>query len=329
MIPPIRIACPSLAFFVLASLGCQPSANEAAGQDDVATLPGARGDETPAQAMDRLWADWNDPVKQKVEPFRVFDNLSYVGIDFASAWVIETSEGLILIDTLWGDWVTHIEDGIRALGLDPNDIEIVLATHAHFDHHGGNAHFKKTYGAQVGMTEADWQLSEQEPSDPRFAAPAVPRDLVLADGDTVTLGDTTITTYVTPGHTEGVLSLDFEVRDGSDTYRAFTFGGVGLNFSTVARTESYLESVARIRALNAEGERRISVNVSNHAGVGQVFARRDQLAARAGGDPHPFVDPEGYVAWLDRIEAAAEEKLEQEKAAEAAADAEGAAEAEP
>ena len=255
-------------------------------------------------------------MKQKVEPFRIFDNLSYVGIEWVSCYVLETSDGLILIDTLYGDFMQHAVDGIRELGLDPADIEIVLATHGHFDHDGGMKFWKDEYGAQIGMTEADWLMSERQTAGSRFAYPTIPRDLVLADGGTVTLGDTTIRTYVTPGHTEGVLSLDFFVHDGDDTYRAFTFGGVGLNFSGVARTESYLASVARIRALH--GQSPISVNVSNHPGVGTVFERRDRLAARAEGAPHPFVDPDGYGPWLDEIEAAAQVKLEEERRAASA-----------
>lgn len=257
------------------------------------------------------WAAWNAP-EQAIAPFRVFDNLSFIGLGWVSMWVIETSEGLILVDTLYGDWGEHGVDGLRALGLDPADIKIVLATHGHFDHAGAIAHFKQEYGAQIGMTEADWELSEQPATDPRFAYETTPRDLVLADGDVVTLGDTSITVRVTPGHTEGVLSLDFEVRDGDARHRAFTFGGVGLNFDGVPRTESYLDSVARIRAWHEEQP--IEVNVPNHPTVGDVLGRRDRLAERGEGDPHPFVDPEGYSAWLDEIEAAAEEKLAEEQA---------------
>lgn len=276
-------------------------------------------EDVPAEASAPLddpfaatWAAWNAP-EQAIPPFRVFDNLSYVGLGWVSMWVLETSDGLVLIDTLYGDWIEHGLDGLRALGLDPADVKIVLATHGHFDHAGGIAFFKNELGAQIGMTEADWLLSEQPATDPRFAYETIERDLVLEDGEVVTLGDTSITVRVTPGHTEGVLSLDFEVRDGDARHRAFTFGGVGLNFSGVPRTESYLDSVARIRALHEE--RAIEVNVPNHPGVGDVLGRRDRLAERRDGDPHPFVDPEGYAAWLDRIEAAAQDKLIEERTA--------------
>jgi metallo-beta-lactamase class B len=132
-------------------------------------------------------------------------------------------------------------------------------------------------------------------------------DLVITDGQSVTLGNTTITFYVTPGHTPGVLSMAFPVRDGDETHNAFMFGGMGLNFSGVDRTEMYLDSVDRVQAM--EG---IDVNITNHEGAGRIFARADVLANRGPGDPHPFVDPEGFYAWLDTLEVNAEAKLVEE-----------------
>ncbi len=291
--------------------GCAAPSDEEASADD---SPEATSASPTPLSLDERWELWNDPSRQKVEAFRIFDNLSYVGLQWVSCYVLETSEGLILIDALYGDFAEHAEDGIRALGLDPADIKMVLVTHGHFDHSGGIKHFKDTYGAQIGMTAEDWVLAESEPSDPRFAFPQIERDLVIEDGQQISLGDTTLTAYVTPGHTEGVLSLDFEVRDGEQTHRAFTFGGVGLNFSGMDRTEAYLASVARIRSLSADGERPISVNVPNHPEVGQMFERRDRAATREPGDPHPFVDPEGYAAWLQDIDSAARQKLVEEMA---------------
>jgi metallo-beta-lactamase class B len=138
--------------------------------------------------------------------------------------------------------------------------------------------------------------------------------MVLDDGDSLKVGDTMIKFYVTPGHTEGVLSMEFPVRDGETVYRAFVFGGVGLNFSGVSRTQSYIESVRRIQDMMAEPHP-IQVNISNHPGPGQIFDRRDRLRVRQEGDPHPYVDPEGYRAWLDQLLRDAEEKLETERAA--------------
>ena len=291
----------------LGALAC--GGGEAAPQaaDDAAEADATPAE--PAESFDPEGADLNDPVAQRVEPFQIFDNLYYVGIDWVSCYLLVTTDGLILIDALYGDHIDTAIDGIRRLGYDPADLKYVLATHGHFDHVGGAARFQETYGARVGMTEADWELAETPPGNPDYEIDVPVRDMVVADGDTLELGDTEIRFYVTPGHTEGVLSMEFPVRDGGEEHRAFVFGGVGLNFEGVHRTNLYLDSVARIGRLAAEDGNPIDVNVTNHASMGRIFERAEQLASRAEGDAHPFVDPEGYVAWLAELQKNAEEKL--------------------
>ncbi len=262
-----------------------------------------------AEGEDDGWGLRNDPVAQRVEPFQIFDNLYYVGIDWVSSYLLVTTDGLILIGSLYGDFIDNVIDGIRAVGFDPSDLKYVLVTHGHFDHVGGAARFQETYGARVGMTEADWELAEQPPSDPRYEIDVPVHDMVIADGDTLQLGDTEIRFYVTPGHTEGVLSMEFPLRDGGEEHRAFVFGGVGLNFEGVHRTNLYLDSVARIRRLAAEENNPIEVNITNHAEMGRIFERAEQLASREPSDPHPFVDPRGFLDWLAELQRNAEHKL--------------------
>ena len=273
-----------------------------------ATPPAA--DAAPAEPES---ADPNDPVAQRVEPFQIFDNLYYVGIEWVSCYLLATTDGLILIDALYGDHIDTAIDGIRSLGYEPADVKYVLATHGHVDHVGGAARFQETYGARVGMTEADWELAETPPGNPDYEIDVPLRDMVIADGDTLELGDTEIRFYVTPGHTEGVLSMEFPVHDGGEEHRAFVFGGVGLNFEGVHRTNLYLDSVARIQRLAAEEGNPIEVNISNHASMGGIFERAEQLASRTDGDSHPFVDPEGYIAWLSELQANAQDKLTVER----------------
>ncbi|MDE2849123.1 MAG: MBL fold metallo-hydrolase [Acidobacteriota bacterium] len=269
--------------------------------------------EVAADAEDDGWGLRNDPVAQRVEPFQIFDNLYYVGIEWVSSYLLVTTDGLILIGSLYGDFIDNAIDGIRAVGFDPSDLKYVLVTHGHFDHVGGAARFQEAYGARVGMTEADWELAESPPSDPRYEMDIPVHDMVIADGDTLQLGDTEIRFYVTPGHTEGVLSMEFPVRDGGEEHRAFVFGGVGLNFEGVHRTNLYLDSVARIQRLAGEEGNPIEVNITNHAGMGRIFERGEQLASRGPSDPHPFVDPRGFVDWLAEWQGKAERKLTVER----------------
>lgn len=256
------------------------------------------------------WAFLNDPQRQLREPFRIFDNLYYVGIGWVSCYLLTTPEGHVLIDSLYGDFVDHALDAVKKLGFDPGDIRYVLVTHGHFDHVGGAKVIHERTGARIAMTEQDWRMTQEAPASGPTAYPAPARDLVLGDGDTLSLGGTEIELYVTPGHTRGVLSLAFPVRDGEATYRAFTFGGVGLNFQGEERTRMYLASVDRIRGM--EG---IEVNVPNHASMGRVFERARELDKRKPGDPHPFVDAEGFASWLVELEENAQKKLRDEMAA--------------
>jgi metallo-beta-lactamase class B len=235
---------------------------------------------------------------QTRDAFGIFDNLYYIGVDLVSAYLIPTSDGLIVIDALFAASHDKLISNIRAVGFDPADVEYIFVSHGHGDHAEGAPLLKEATGARVGMAAADWAMTDQAP------------DMVITDGESIALGDTTITFYVTPGHTEGVLSMAFPVRDGDRTHSAFMFGGMGLNFSGVDRTETYLESVGRVQAM--EG---IEVNITNHEGAGQIFARADRLAARGPGDPHPFVDPAGFYAWLDMLEENAQAKLAEERAA--------------
>jgi glyoxylase-like metal-dependent hydrolase (beta-lactamase superfamily II) len=261
-------------------------------------------------AMAQLWQSWEDPAQQYVEPFQIFDNVYYVGIDWVAAYVIDTGDGLILIDSLYGKWTRQLLRNMNQLGLDPADVKYVINTHGHFDHAGGTAYFQSTYGARAVMTAEDWALAAEPPELAAFYMPVPSTDIVANDADVIELGDARIELFKTPGHTEGVLSLKYDVRDGDDTYTAITLGGVGLNFSGVERTMSYLESYARL----VEMQEGISVSLPNHAQMGGVFERAAQLADRQPGQPHPFVDADAYQAALATFIANAETKLVAEKA---------------
>jgi metallo-beta-lactamase class B len=250
----------------------------------------------------------DDPAVQRVAPFQVFDNLYYVGAKWVSAWVLETDQGLIVFDSLYGELTDIVIDGIRELGMDPNDIRYLIVTHAHYDHIGGARRMQQEFGAVVLMTEEDWQMTEEPAIYQEYDKPV--RHLTVTDNGTLNLGRTSLRFFKTPGHTPGVLSTRFTVYDDGYPYNAFMFGGVGLNFSGVERTEMYINSVKRL-----QGMPDIDVNIPNHEGSGEVFERYELLKDRRDGEPHPFVDPERYMAWLDQLLVAAEDKLKEEQAA--------------
>ena len=244
--------------------------------------------------------------EERVAPFKVFDNLYYVGVKKISAWLLESDQGLILFDSLYGDLTGLAIESIRELGFDPDDIRYVIVSHAHRDHIGGARRLQEEFGSVVMMTEADWSIA---------AEPAIPEDypkpirhLSASDGSTLNLGRTRLRFFQTPGETPGVLSTRFTVYDNGYPHEAFLFGGADLNFAGIQQTELYINSVERLMQL--EG---IEVNIPNHPEFGEVFERYESLREREDGDFHPFVDPESWDAWLEILMLNAQAKLERER----------------
>ena len=259
---------------------------------------------SPAQNL----SDIDNPELQRVEPFQVFDNLYYIGARWVAAWLLVSDQGLIVFDSLYGELTDIAIDGIRELGFDPNDIRYLVVTHAHFDHAGGVRRFQDEFTPTVMMTNEDWQMTTEPAEYQEYPTPV--RHLSATTGSYISLGRTRVDFMQTPGHTPGVLSSMFTVYDDGFPHIAFMFGGAGLNFSGVERTETYIDSVQRIKRL-----RDIEVNIPNHPGAGDVFERYRQLQEREEGEPHPFVDQQGFYGWLDELLVNAEAKLEQERTA--------------
>jgi len=250
-----------------------------------------------------------DDSAKTVAPFKLFDNLYYVGNDLVSAYLLTTSDGLILIDALYGNYTKDILQSLHTLGFDPRQVKYILCTHGHYDHYEGADTLQRLTHARIGMTGPDWLMAEGKVQNEYVSHRVhLKRDLVIGDGDSLTLGNMTMAFFVTPGHTLGVLSMTFPVREGNNTYKAFLFGGVGLNFSGIKQTQMYLQSVDRL--LHMED---IQVNITNHPGQGKIFERQERLRQRNPGDGNPYVDPIGFQVWLHELHNEAEKKLEEEK----------------
>ena len=244
-----------------------------------------------------------DIENERVAPFQVFDNLYYVGAKNASAWLLESDQGLILFDSLYGELTNLAIDAIRGLGFNPDDIRYLIVSHAHYDRVGGARKFQDEFGAVVMMTEEDWSITEAPLNDEEYPKPI--RHLSASDGSTLNLGRTRLRFFQTPGVTPGVLSTRFTVYDNGYPHDAFLFGGADFDFLGAEHIELYINSVRRIMQL--EG---IEVNIPTHPESGDVFERYEILQDRGEGDPHPFVDPESWAAWLDLLLLGAQAKLE-------------------
>jgi metallo-beta-lactamase class B len=228
------------------------------------------------------------------DPGRVFENLYFIGSSWVSAWAIRTSQGVILIDALNNADEARqlIDEGMRKVGLDPADIRFVIVTHAHGDHYGGLDYLVPRYRPGVVMSEADWRQAEGrlEFDSPLWSRPPrfdATRDRRMSDGSRLVLGDTAVTLYVTPGHTEGTLTLAFDVTVSGKTHRALLWGGTAFNFGKdLPRLESYINATRRMA--DVAKERGIDVMISNHPSYDDSIAKMEAMR-RGGTQVHPFV----------------------------------------
>ena len=159
-----------------------------------------------------------------LEPIKVFENLYYLGFSDVGAWAIPTSDGIILMDTLnSADEARDIlVPGLKKVGLDPSRIKYIVLGHGHNDHTGGAAYLQNTYGARVLMGGPDWDLIQK---NQRADRPQPKRDMDATDGQKLTLGDTTVTIAMTPGHTPGTLALLVPVKHRGQTHTALIMSG--------------------------------------------------------------------------------------------------------
>jgi metallo-beta-lactamase class B len=265
------------------------AARAAAGTEHAAMVdrlcPAPTGEPAPG-AVRPVAQSGGDPPRERwhAEPVKVFDNLYFVGMTEFSSWAIPTSDGIIVIDPLFDYSVEdEVVGGLRKLGLDPADVKYVLISHGHLDHAGGAKLLQERYGARLLMSAADWDLVERD--NPRWKPR---RDLTITDGQKLTLGDTTLTMYVTPGHTAGTVSTLIPLRDGERMHLAALWGGTLFNFSPdAARFESYADSAARMREIATTTG--ADVLLSNHTDYDGTKRKLPAIAARAPGAPHPYV----------------------------------------
>lgn len=165
------------------------------------------------------------------QPTKVFDNLYYVGLGYVSAWALTTSDGIILFDTLDNpaEAKRYIVGGLKTLGLYPENIKYIIIMHGHGDHYGGARYMQDRFpNAHLLMSEADYLLAEKSASSGKGPFAKVPpprRDMVITDSEKLTLGDTTIPLYITPGHTQGTISTIITVRDHGQPHVISFWGG--------------------------------------------------------------------------------------------------------
>lgn len=219
------------------------------------------------------------------EPVKVFDNLYYVGMTEYSAWAVTTSAGIIVIDTIYDYSIEdEVVNGLKKLGLDPANIKYAIVSHAHVDHHGGAKYLQEKFGTKIVMSEADWTLYENTLPVTNRAT----RDVIATDGYKLTLGDTTLTLHLTPGHTPGTISTLIPVKDNGQPHLMAEWGGTAFNFTkTPANFQTYIDSAKRFSDIVAKAG--ADGILSNHTNYDGSKVKMPALATRKPGDKHPYV----------------------------------------
>jgi len=236
------------------------------------------------------------PWAYKTQPFEIVPGVYYVGNRSVSSHLFDTGEGLLLLDTTYGETAYLLLESIRALGFDPHDIRWIVHTHAHIDHFGATRMLAETFGCKTYMPAADLPFMQSadwtycEPLGIRYEPPYdayFETDVPVYPGDVIRFGNIIMTAYAAPGHTPGTMAYTFDLPCG---LRAAMHGGTGLNTLTSAYSrahqlgtawrEDYSRTLENLKTLSAD------VVLGNHPNQTHTFEK----AAAKNDAYNPFID---------------------------------------
>ena len=230
-----------------------------------------------------------NPWEGKLQPFKIVGNVYFVGTFQASCHLIDTGDGLILIDPGYSNTLYLVVRSIYELGFNPKDIKYIINTHWHWDHTEATA-------AMVDLSGAKTLIGcDDEEKARRYFTP----DILIKDGDTLTLGNTTISFMETPGHTKGTISVFFNTEDDGKVYRVGMFGGAGVNtlaqgqFDYDGCREDYRNSLHRLQ------KEKVDVFIGNHVWNNDTAAK-GKLLLKTG--ENKFIDKNLWHDFLDFCE---------------------------
>lgn len=226
------------------------------------------------------------PPYRSIEPLKLFDNLYFVGTTVVGAFIIDSGNGLIMLDTGNGDTDAEMMvSDIKKLGLDPSQIKVIFISHEHFDHYGGVRYLKKNVcpGAKVAMSLTGWNLLQSVPPEWVYVGSRPESvDIFLNDGMKIKIGNTYVQAVATPGHSPGCLSYIFPVYENGEKHMAGVMGGRGV-WPTDTEAKLYKSSVEYFRAVARESG--CDVGLWFHSSERDLAA----LRSRKAGEPNPLI----------------------------------------
>jgi Zn-dependent hydrolases, including glyoxylases len=250
---------------------------------------------TPSNIVDDAY---HSPWKIALEPFKVAPHIHYVGNAWVGCFLIDTAEGLVLIDTAISETLYLLLESIRKLGFDPMDIKKILLTHAHEDHDGGARQIKEMTGAEIWLAKEDLDF-KNNPDVTQFSGDYAP-DCFYDDNKPIVMGDIIIRTKLTAGHTPGTTSFFVDVKDEQGKTLVWGMhGGVGTNtLSDSYFKESKLPVSLRDRFIS-DCEKLKAIHVDICTPSHPAHSNMLQLVPQIREDFNPFIDPKRWPDFLD------------------------------
>ena len=266
--------------------------------------------------------DRPDNTNHQQEPFRMIGNIYWVGHTQIGAFLIRTSEGLILMDSTSTEQSHWVKENIEKLGFQMRDIKYILNSHTHEEHMGGIPMFKELSGAKIVASKlaademavggrTDFREDGSEQYKP-FRA-----DQIIEDKGKLTLGDVTLTAYLTPGHAKGCTTWTMPVEEDGRRYNAVFFCGMataGIDRAPLLDNPKYPNIVADYRR-SFRVLRSLPCDVYLYARASTIQMHEKLARLKRGEKPNPFVDPAGCRAYIDQYDKEFNDQLTQQRAA--------------
>lgn len=255
-----------------------------------------------------LGAQTNDEWTRPFAPFRIVGNIYWVGSYDLSSYLITTPAGNILINTGIGDTAQQIKKNVEQLGFTMSDTKILTATHGHYDHVAGLAELKTMTGARVLVADQDRSLLESGGktdfafgNSPSAQFPPVQVDGTFKEGDTISLGGTTLTVHRHAGHTRGATSFTTTVVENGKTYRVgiVNMGSINPGVRLVTRPSYPGIADDYAKTFLAQKDLRLDIFLASHA---SQFGLHEKHAPGDAYNPERFIDPQGYLEGVQRLE---------------------------
>ncbi len=246
---------------------------------------------------------WQAPWKIAVSPFRVAPRVYYVGNEWVGIYLVDTEEGLILVDTAVAENTYLLLDAIRTMGFDPRQIRHIFLSHSHGDHDGGAKQVQEYAGAKIWMSKEEDDFRKVAPRfGKEFISYPYDVDCYYDDSTPMRFGSVTIQTKLTPGHTPGCTSFFITMPDDKGgTLMAAMHGGVGvLTMTDAALDELNLPHSLRRQFINdCQDMKKIHVDIAlpSHPAHGNLFER--VKPAKDSVDYSPMVDEKEWGVFLD------------------------------